>query len=99
MALEHRPHLVLMDIGMPGMNGLETASRIKKSLSKIRVVIVTLYDNPEYRAEAARIAVDGFIPKTRFCHGTLPADSTVENHKSEGGFFKGATHEKYSDRG
>lgn len=88
MALEHRPHLVLMDIGMPGMNGLETASRIKKSLSKIRVVIVTLYDNPEYRAEAARIAVDGFIPKTRFATELFPLIQRLKTTNQKGDFLK-----------
>lgn len=57
------PDLVLMDVAMPEMNGLEATRRIKARPGAPRVVILTLYDNPEYRAGAIAAGADGFIPK------------------------------------
>jgi DNA-binding NarL/FixJ family response regulator len=47
------PHLVLIDIQLPGENGLEVTRRIKALFPDTKVVILTNYDFPEYR-EAAR---------------------------------------------
>ncbi len=56
------PDLVLVDIAMPGMSGFDVARQIKAGTHIPRVVIVTLHDNPQYRALAARTA-DGFLAK------------------------------------
>jgi two-component system chemotaxis response regulator CheY len=61
-----QPDLVLMDIAMPGMGGLEATRQIKALPKPPRVVILTLYDNPEYRAAAERAGADGFICKSDF---------------------------------
>jgi CheY-like chemotaxis protein len=52
-ALELKPDLVLIDLAMPGMNGLEATRLLKARAEAPRVVIMTLYDNAEYR-EASR---------------------------------------------
>lgn len=57
------PDLVLMDVAMPEMNGLEATRLIKARPGPPRVVILTLYDNPEYHAGAITAGADGFIPK------------------------------------
>jgi DNA-binding NarL/FixJ family response regulator len=57
------PDLVLMDLVMPGMNGLEATRLIKAQAGAPRVVILTLHDNPEYRAAAEAVGADGFVAK------------------------------------
>jgi DNA-binding NarL/FixJ family response regulator len=65
MALWH-PDLVLVDLAMPEMNGLDVTSRIKAQPGAPHVIILTLYDNLEYRAEARAVGADGFIAKSEF---------------------------------
>lgn len=48
-AMETCPRVVLMDIAMPGMNGIEAATEIKRRLPSTQVIAVTIHDNPEYR--------------------------------------------------
>ncbi len=66
------PDLVLMDLVMPGMNGLETTLHIKARPSAPRVVLLTLHDQPEYRTAAEGVRADGFIAKTEFGTQLLP---------------------------
>jgi len=40
LAREHRPHVLLMDIGMPGLNGVEAAERVRRELPETRVIIL-----------------------------------------------------------
>ena len=61
-----QPDLVFMDVAMPDMNGLEATRAIKERAGAVRVVIVTLYDNAEYRAAAQRVGADGFLAKSEF---------------------------------
>jgi DNA-binding NarL/FixJ family response regulator len=57
------PHLVLMDIKLPGQNGLEVTREIKARFSGIRVIILTSYDLPEYREAAKNYGADYFLSK------------------------------------
>ena len=63
-AAELKPDLVLIDLAMPELNGLETTRLLKARAEAPRVVIMTLYDNAEYRAAAREVAADGFIAKS-----------------------------------
>lgn len=60
------PDLVLMDLAMPEMGGLEATREIKAQPGAPRVVILTLHDNREYRAAAKAVGADGFISKSEF---------------------------------
>ena len=66
MLNEQRPDLVLLDIAMPGLNGLETAKKIKEGTTVPKIIILTLYKNAEYRDVAKTLSLDGFISKTDF---------------------------------
>jgi DNA-binding NarL/FixJ family response regulator len=57
------PHLVFMDIKLPGQNGLEVTREIKARYSEIKVIILTSYDLPEYREAAENYGADYFLSK------------------------------------
>lgn len=57
------PHLVFIDMRLPGMNGLQLTQRIKRDFPNIRVAIVTGYDLPEYRQAAIQNGADRFFVK------------------------------------
>ncbi|MCP4516579.1 MAG: response regulator transcription factor, partial [Delftia sp.] len=69
--------LVLMDLAMPGMSGLEATRQIKARPSGPRVIILTLYDSPEYRAAAQELGADGFVIKSEFFDQLQPAIHTL----------------------
>ncbi|MGH3097388.1 MAG: response regulator, partial [Streptosporangiales bacterium] len=62
---EHVPEVVLMDIRMPGTDGLEATKQIASDdrLSKTRVIILTTFDLDEYVFEALRVGASGFLVK------------------------------------
>ena len=57
------PDVVLMDIIMPGMNGIEAARWIKEIQDGIRVIIVTMEISKDYVSAAIKSGVDGYLPK------------------------------------
>lgn len=71
------PDLVLMDLAMPEMNGLEATHRIKLQPDAPCVVILTLHDDFEYRARAAAVHADGFILKSELGTQLMPLVHTL----------------------
>ena len=71
--LDHFPaDLVLLDLRMPGMGGLEATTHLKLRAPETKVVVVTLHDEPEYRRAAERAGADGFLPKSELVDGLAP---------------------------
>ena len=66
------PDLVLMDLAMPEMNGLEATRYIKTQPNAPYVVILTLNDSAEYHAAAKTAGADGLISKSEFGTALLP---------------------------
>jgi two-component system response regulator NreC len=62
-ALRLQPDLVLMDITMPEMNGIEATRQIKRALDTTRVLILTMHENEEYLFQVLRAGASGYILK------------------------------------
>jgi len=62
-AHELKPDIIVMDIKMPGINGVEAAKAIKTSNCHIKVIIVTAYDYHDYVLESMKIGIDEFLLK------------------------------------
>jgi DNA-binding NarL/FixJ family response regulator len=60
---EHQPDVVLMDIKMAGLNGLEATARIMRDMPGVRVVILSMYANEEYVIQALRAGASGYLLK------------------------------------
>lgn len=58
------PQVVLMDISMPGLSGLEAARQIKSQCPNIAIVFLTMHENEEYFFEALRCGAEGYVPKS-----------------------------------
>ena len=63
MAEELRPDIVIMDISMPGMNGIEATRRLKSLYPAIRIIIFTMYSNREYMVDLFKAGVSAYILK------------------------------------
>ena len=57
------PSLIFMDIGLPGLNGLQLTRRIKEAFPNIRIAMLTGYDFPEYRRTASQCGADRYFLK------------------------------------
>jgi DNA-binding NarL/FixJ family response regulator len=60
---EHDPDLVLMDVRMPVMDGLEATKRIKAEMPHTSVMMVTMHENPDYLFEAVKAGAAGYVLK------------------------------------
>jgi DNA-binding NarL/FixJ family response regulator len=60
---KYHPDIVLMDIAMSGMNGLEATTRITKEYPDVKVVILSMHKNEEYVLQALRSGASGYLLK------------------------------------
>jgi len=63
LVTELKPHVVLMDIAMPVVNGIEATKRIKAKFHKIAVLILTAYDNDQYIVALLEAGAAGYLLK------------------------------------
>lgn len=57
------PDVILLDINMPNMNGLQVLDKIKRGNKEIKVLILTIHNEIEYLAKAVEIGVNGYVLK------------------------------------
>lgn len=67
------PEVVLMDIDLPGMNGVECVRKLKTQLPEVRVVMLTVYENPEKIFDALSAGAVGYLLKKRLTEDLLAA--------------------------
>jgi DNA-binding NarL/FixJ family response regulator len=67
------PDLVLMDVRMPVMDGLEATRKIKQEMPKTSVMMVTMHENPDYLFEAVKAGAAGYVLKDASGEGLLSA--------------------------
>jgi DNA-binding NarL/FixJ family response regulator len=77
-ALETRPDVVLMDVRMPALDGIEATRRLLDALPATRVLILTTFDLDEYVVDAFRAGASGFLLKTAPPQQLVAAVRTVQ---------------------
>jgi len=63
-AAELKPDVIVLDIAMPLLNGLDAARHLKKTMPAIKLIFLTMNEDPELAREAFRIGASGYLLKT-----------------------------------
>ncbi|ASV30983.1 response regulator [Maribacter cobaltidurans] len=63
LAIDHQLDMILMDIEMPILNGIETTEIVKKKHPQIKIVMLTVFDNDEHIFNAIKAGADGYLLK------------------------------------
>ena len=82
LARELHPNIVLMDIAMKEMNGLESTSRIIKEFPKVKIIILSMYENKEYILQALRAGAKGYLLKDSAASELELAVNVVSQNKT-----------------
>jgi len=82
LALELDPDVVLMDVSMPGMNGIEATRRILEAMPGARVLILTIHDNERYIQQILHAGAAGYLLKDTPCDDFLSAIQAVHRGDS-----------------
>ena len=68
-----KPDLVLMDVRMPGTNGISATAEIRSMLPQVKVIILTIFDLEEYREAAIASGASGYVVKNSLIEELVPA--------------------------
>jgi DNA-binding NarL/FixJ family response regulator len=67
-----QPDLILMDVRLPGMNGIEATRRIKKDAAKTHVVVITSHEDPAYQKDSLEAGASAFVHKREMTTALIP---------------------------
>jgi DNA-binding NarL/FixJ family response regulator len=76
-ARELKPHLVLMDVKLPGQNGLEATRQLRTEMPELKVIMLTLFDVSIYRDAALANGAGDYVIKKKMRKELLPAIQRV----------------------
>ncbi|MGB9757062.1 MAG: response regulator [Candidatus Bipolaricaulaceae bacterium] len=71
VAAKTKPELAVVDVALPGVSGLELCRRFRRRFPGMKVIILSMFDEPEWRAEAARAGASAYLLKD------LPAEELL----------------------
>lgn len=72
-ARELQPDLVLMDVSMPGTNGIDATRQLKDEMPEVKVIMVSLFDSRQYREAALASGASGYVTKKSLIEELMPA--------------------------
>jgi len=96
MALRLEPDVVLMDISMPVLNGLEATDRLKRDAPEMKVLILSAHDNDEYVNQVIRSGANGYVLKNTSPEELYAAIRTVHSGHA---FFSPSLSGRYGEGG
>lgn len=82
LAQQHKPDVILMDIGMPNLNGIEAARQITTSLPQVSVVILSMHSDEAYVLRALKAGARGYLLKESAESDLIAAIRAVVNGKA-----------------
>ena len=81
MIQSNAPQLLITDLSMPDLTGLELIEQIKAQYPNLPTVILTLFDTSRHRQAAKQAGADGFVSKQQMDTDLLPALQQITNHQ------------------
>lgn len=94
LALEHRPHVAVLDLSMPELNGLEATRRIRAALPETEVLVFTMHDSEELIGAVLDAGAKGYLLKSDAALQLVPAVQSLARRKP---FFAGRISEVLLD--
>jgi two-component system, NarL family, response regulator NreC len=76
-----KPHMIILDIGMPVMSGIEAARVIKKDHPEIKILLLTMYNSKDHLKHALEAKVDGYLLKENAFKDLVTAIETIRKDK------------------
>ena len=71
--VELQPDVVILDITMPGINGIEAARQLQQADSKAKRIFLTIHENPEFLLESLSTGALGYVVKSHLASDLIPA--------------------------
>ena len=90
LALEHRPNIAVIDLTMPGLNGLEATRRIRELVPETEVLVFTMHDSEELVRSVLAAGARGYLLKSDAARQLVPALESLAQRKP---FFAGRVSE------
>ena len=81
-ALEFRPHLIILDISMPGLGGVEAARQIRVLLPDVSILFFTMHNLPQLFAIAKSVGAQGFVTKDQMAATLLAAVDALRRNET-----------------